>query len=451
MSMPARITAIHGSPAEAAKKAPAVASSDLLIAWNGEHANVSARTEAICVPADDPLPDAAEDLLDIAVALYAADIAVMRGERERWTREIDLAVPVRLIDLWNDAAEDLRRLTYELTRDTVRLTFYESHEAPPRECAAANAPGFEPDCVCMLSGGLDSLAGAVMLHETGRRPIWSLHRSGNPAVRTAQERALAALDDHWPGRGSARPGTVEPNSRGEAALPYPAPEKREPSRRCRSFLFMALALATAEAVGVDDVYMPENGVLTAGLPLVASRAGSNSTHSTHPSALKLMNEIAKRAGLRGRLCNPFVYQTKSELIRDILAPNLSVSEIQNTASCWAVGRANRQCGGCIPCLLRQIGMAWAELPSEAYMLEPLARPSDYVGTDAYGNVVDMLRQAERASRLSEAEMLVAHPELLSLHSAGLDVDGVAAMFRRHAEQTLTVVRDRYTEAARLLR
>ncbi len=447
--MPSRIAAIHGSPGRAPEAAPA-GDADLLIAWAGERANVSARMDGLRAQGDAPLPDAAEDLLDIAIAIYAADIAVMRGEREDWPREIELAVPVRQVDLWDELAPDMHRLTYELARDQFHLIFYESDREPRRDCADGARGRFEPDCVSMLSGGLDSLAGAVMLLETGRRPAWAIHRSGNPAVRTSQKAVLRALEAHWPGRSVARPCGVEPAPRGETALPYPPPEEREPSRRCRSLLFMALALAIAEAIGVREVFVPENGVLTAGLPFAASRAGSMSTHSTHPAALKLMNEIAQRAGLMGRLTNPFVYQTKSELIRDILAPNLSISEIQSTASCWAVGRANRQCGGCIPCLLRQIGMAWAELPPEAHMVDPLTRPSDYVGTDAYGNVVDMLRQAERASRMSEAEMLVAQPELLSLHTAGVDIDAVAAMLKRHAGQTLRVVRDRYPEAAGLI-
>jgi 7-cyano-7-deazaguanine synthase in queuosine biosynthesis len=448
--MPSRIAAIHGPPEDAAKHLPWSGDADLLIAWDGEHSNFYADLGAVCAPDDRSLPDGAEDLLDIAVALYAADIAVMRGERESWPREIELAVPVRLPELWEELCGDLHRLVYELTRDRFRLTFYQAEQVRPRECTGTRLAGIEPDCVSMLSGGLDSLSGAVMLHETGRRPVWTLHRSGNPAVRTAQERVLAALQAHWPGRSVARPCAVEPNPRGQAALPYPPAESREASRRCRSFLFMAMALATAEAVEVDEVYMPENGVLTTGLPLVASRAGSMSTHSTHPGALKLMNTIAERAGLRGHLLNPFVYQTKSELIRDILAPNLTISQIHSTVSCWAVGRANRQCGGCVPCLLRQIGMAWAELPREAYMMDLLPRPGEYVGTDAYGNLVDLLRQAERASRLSEAEMLVAQPELLSLHSAGVDVDAVVGMLKRNADQTLTVMREHYPAAASLI-
>ena len=82
--------------------------------------------------------------------------------------------------------------------------------------------------------------------------------------------------------------------------------------------------------------------------------------------------------------------------------------------------------------------------------EVLARPDEYTGTDAWGNLVDILRHAERMSRQTEAEMLVAQPGLLSLLAAGLDVGEVIAMLKRHAEQALTVVKTRYPEAARLI-
>ena len=449
--MASRIAVIHGSPEEAARLYPAVGDAELLLSWDGPRANVCAETAAALAGGERRPAGAAEDLLEIATAVYVADIAVKRGVREEWPRAIDLAVPVREVELWRGLAGQLRRLIYEVSRDTFELTFLPK-QPPAGAASAAGAPraGFAPDCVSMLSGGLDSLAGAVMLQQAGRRPAYSLHRSGNPAVRAAQEQALAAIEAHWPGHSTACPCIVEPCARSEDALFFPPPEEREPSRRCRSLLFMALALATAEAARVGEVFMCENGVLTAGLPLSASRAGSMSTHSTHPAALGLMNRIAEAAGMRGRLVNPFVYQTKAELIRDILAPNLSVSEIQSTVSCWAAGRANRQCGGCVPCLLRQLGMAWAELPEEAWMVEVLARPDEYTGTDAWGNLVDILRHAERMSRQTEAEMLVAQPGLLSLLAAGLDVGEVIAMLKRHAEQALTVVKTRYPEAARLI-
>ncbi len=448
--MPLRIAVSHhpGRPASAAGTPPA----DLLIGWHGEQANISAHLGSLRARGEPELPTAALDLLDIAVALFAADIAVKRGERERWPRSFELSIPVRDASLWRALTPDLHRLVHELARDSVRLSFLEEDEAPPvHEPTAEPLPeGVRPDCVSTLSGGLDSLAGAVTLQQVGRAPLYVLHRSGNPAVRRAQQEALGALESRWPAAWAARACDVEPRAPVKDALPYPAPEDREPSRRCRSLLFMALALAAAEAMQVTTVYLCENGVLTAALPFSAARAGSMSTHSTHPLVVKLMNGIAEACGLGARIMNPFMYETKSELIRDVLAPTLTARQIGSTVSCWAVGRTNRQCGGCVPCILRQIGMAWAELPEEAYMTDVLERPGDYVGTDAYGNLVDVLRQAEQILRQSDEEVLLSQPGLLSLQMAGVNVGAIVSMLRRHASQTLTVVRKRYPHAAGLI-
>ncbi|MBD3292218.1 MAG: hypothetical protein GF393_04795, partial [Armatimonadia bacterium] len=46
--MPSRIAVIHGSPEDAATGQLAVLDADLLIAWNGDHANVSADLNAVC-------------------------------------------------------------------------------------------------------------------------------------------------------------------------------------------------------------------------------------------------------------------------------------------------------------------------------------------------------------------------------------------------------------------
>lgn len=449
MSVPFRVDVIDNIPSRAGGPHAQERQADLQIAWAGPEANASRALRAVYDLATTPLPDEALDLLEIATAVYVADIACRRGEREAWPRSISLSVPVRDPAAWAPVLPDLHRLLFELNRDSFQIGLRQANFAASGAEAMGGSHLPDADCVSMLSGGLDSLAGAAMLQQTGRRPIYSLHQSGNPSVRSAQAGVLEAIERHWPGRSASCACSVEPSPGGAEALPYPPPEQREPSRRCRSFLFMALALATAEAIGVEDVFMCENGVMTAGLPLSASRAGSMSTHSTHPMALALMNRIAGELGLRGRLINPFVYQTKAELLRDVLAPVLSVGEIQSTVSCWAAGRAPRPCGGCVPCLLRQIGMAWAELPEEAHMLQVLERPEDYVGTDAYGNLVDLLRHARQTVDASDAQLLGLQPGLLSLQAAGLEFAEVIAMLRRHAQQTLAVVAERYPAAARL--
>ncbi|MGC9316512.1 MAG: 7-cyano-7-deazaguanine synthase [Armatimonadota bacterium] len=446
--MPVRVAVVAERPQRAARRCPAVENAQVLLDWRTARAN--ATVDIGRLPSWDQLPEAARDLLGVAVAVYLADIAVRRGDREQWPRDISLSIPVHLPDLWTSCVEDLTQLLFALTRDNFRLDFYAAPELAEPSPGLPFPEGARPDCVSMLSGGIDSLAGAVAVQQSGRRPIYSLHQSGNPAVRVAQERSLQAIESHWPGRSAACPYSVAPNPRGADCLPFPPAEQREPSRRARSLLFMAAAAVTAQGAGVGEAYMCENGLLTAGLPLSPSRAGSMSTHSTHPAALELFNGLAARAGVTAHVSNPFVYQTKADLIRDVLKPHLSPQEIQSTVSCWAVGRANRQCGGCVPCLLRRIGMAYAELPEQAYMIDLLGRPEQYVGTDAYGNLVDLLRHAQRIAEQSEAEIVASQPAMLALEAAGVDIGETIRMLRRHADQTLSVVRQHYPRAAALI-
>lgn len=446
--MATRIAVLSSAP-PGPSAAAAVAQADLILDFAGDRANVLARLGSVLGPAPADVPTLARDLLDVAIAVYISDIAVPRGQQEQWTRDISLLLPVREVNFWQQAAGDLRRLLHALTRDNFSLSFY-AREGPEavgegRELAGA----IEPDCVSMLSGGLDSLAGAVTLQHSGRRPLYSLHRSGNPTVRAAQEHVLAVLARHWSECSVTVPYQVAPNTTA-TSLPFPQPEQREPSRRVRSLLFLAAAEVAAVARGLSEVYMFENGVLSAALPLTAARTGSLSTRSTHPTLLMLFNALCARAGLSARVSNPFVYQTKSELIRDVLRPVLSPAEIQGTVSCWAAGRAHRQCGGCVPCLLRRIGMLWAGLPDESYMIDIFREPARYAGTAAYGNLMDLLRSAAEMLASSDDQILLSHPELLALEPAGVSATEVIRMFRRHAEQVSAVVHEHFPEAARLM-
>lgn len=449
--MAARIAIVAEPPERAAARCPAIADAQWLLDWHTERANVNVRVPGLGGPPASPVELRALDLLDLAVGIYAADIAVMRGEREGWPREIELMVPVRDPDFWREIEPTLVQLLYTLTHDSVHLDFYPAPaDLSPARASCRMDLDLAPDCVSLLSGGLDSLAGAAMLMATGRRVAFVMHRSGNPLVRSAQEASTAALERHWPGASVTCAATVAPDPRGRHAHPFPPPEEREPSRRARSLLFMALAAVTAQVFGTDEVLMCENGLLNCAVPLSPARAGSMSTHSTHPAALGLFNDIARQAGLSARLSNPFVYQTKGELVRDVLSPHLSPREIQSTVSCWALGRFPRPCGGCIPCLIRRIAMVWAGLPEEAHMIDLLGEPQAYVGTTAWGNLVDLLRHARQIEVSGDVEVLTANPSLLSLQTAGLSLREVIAMLRRHADQTLSVVRRCYPRAAELI-
>lgn len=387
------------------------------------------------------------DLLDLACALYLADIATPRGRAEEWVRTIDLDIPLRDPHFWRSTCDTLLHLLYTLTRDNWRLRF---HEREPEEPIQPSTQTPDVDCVCLLSGGLDSMAGAAMLLHTGRRPLLVSHFSGNPTVGTAQRQTVAALQRLFPERLHAVTARVEPQLSGRQALPYPPPEMRENSRRLRSLLFLTLGIVAAHAAEVSEVYLCENGVLTAALPLTPARSGSLSTRSTHPLALQLLGEILELADCGRDILNPFVHLTKGEVVRTFLKPLFSPTEILQTVSCWAAGRQHRQCGGCVPCLLRRIALLSSGLPDEAYMMDLLGSPETYRGTDAYGNLVDLLTQAGELLSATDFDLLVEHPQLLDLESSGVSVMDTVKTLRRHAAELQHVLMGHFPQAAALL-
>ena len=200
---------------------------------------------------DLPLPGGAQealarDLLDVAAAVYLADLAAPRERNEDWVREIELVLPVREVDFWRAQEPLVAGLLQRLSGDNFTLEFH------PRGGEPAPPPGAAPDLltdsVCLVSGGLDSACGAVMLLRTAHHPRLVMHRSGNPVVAQAQDRLTETLEARWAGQSALSAVRLAPSSHRTGALPYLAPELREPSRRCRSWLFLTLGTVAAAAV-----------------------------------------------------------------------------------------------------------------------------------------------------------------------------------------------------------
>lgn len=422
-------------------------SADLVLDWESSHRNAIVATSAI-EKACGPLPPVPLDLIDIAAGIYLTDIAIPRGRNEQFVRSIKLHIPVREPARWDAARPQLEALLYLLTGDRFAVRFHQRHgEASCVQSRRQVEPG-DFDCVCLLSGGLDSLAAAVGLLRSGRKPLLLSHASGNPTVARAQAASVASLRRAW---GQVGHLTVHVHPRTTpAALPFPQPERREPTRRSRSLLFMSLAAVVAASLGSIEVYMGENGVLTAAVPLSPGRAGALSTRTTHPAVLNSFNSIVQSVGMSVRVINPFVYQTKAELLLHVLRPSLRVEEIQRTVSCWMVGRRHRQCGGCVPCLLRRLSMLAAGLPDEAYEMDLLAQPEQYRGTDAYINVVDLLSYVAELQRWSEVDLLLRCPALLDLAAHQVSVPDIVSMLKRFAGEVAEAVLERFPAAARLM-
>lgn len=174
-----RATVVVASGVAPADASP---SADLCLQWLGAGRNATRSLARLRAVLPSSLPPLAEDLLDLATAVYLSDLALPRGRNERWTRDLRLRVPVREPAFWAEQAAGLTHLLYVLTRDHVGFEFVGRASGAPEEPPVALEP-FPADCVALVSGGLDSLAGAVMLLRSGRRPLLVAHQSGNPIDR----------------------------------------------------------------------------------------------------------------------------------------------------------------------------------------------------------------------------------------------------------------------------
>jgi len=426
------------------------APADCLLDWRSPRRNAILTLTELQQRLPTRLSPLARDFVDVAAGIFLADIAVPRGRNEHWVRDIDVCLVVRELDFWQANAGLLIGLVQRLTGDNFTLAFLPRTDETDEPAADERPANFEADCVSLLSGGVDSLAGAAMLLEAGRRPHLVLHYSGNPTVRQAQDSVLSLLRNSWPASHVTSAVHAAPDTSREQALPFLGPEEREDSRRARSLLFMALGAVAAATAGLAEVYLPENGVLTAALPLTRARIGSFSTRSTDPCVINQFNRLCEQAGWSCRVQNPFVYQTKAELISDFLRPVLSPLDIQKTVSCWMAGRKHRQCGGCIPCLLRRLSMRAAGMPDEAYMMDILGDPLAHSGTDAFTNLVALLTQASTVLTHTDEELLMEYPRLLDLAMSGVDVEEVLGMLRRFASEVKQVLNTDFRAAASLL-
>jgi hypothetical protein len=384
------------------------------------------------------LPARTLDLVNISAAVYLADLTVRRREEASWVRSFGLEVAVSDEGFWRKRQGTLGYLLYVLMGDNVSLRFV-AGERQDAAAARRDVPS-EVDSVSLLSGGLDSLGGGVVLARTGRRPWFVSHSSRCPTIDKAQRRCETALAALWSAAPRRLVVTLAPSRVRKPAQPFPEEGEREPSQRGRSLLFLAAAAGAADLAGVEELYMFENGIISTNLPLSPARLGSMSTRTAHPKVLALFADLASEVlGRRLKVVNPFQSLTKAEVVRDVLRPSLRIDDIQATVSCWQAGRTPRPCGGCVPCLVRRIAMRVAELPDEAYMIDLLDDPLAHEESDALSNLVELMMLAASFRELDDGELLVRYPQLLDGADHGAPVEAVIHLYRRFATEVFEVI------------
>jgi hypothetical protein len=341
------------------KRRKSASSEDIMLFTHGQHQNVTIeREELIGTLGLGDLPEAIEDLVLIATAVYAADARVPRMTDSdvfgsKWRRDFRISVPVLEPELWSSGFVNLHltRTLNHVTGDSFEFNFSKRRNRLSRQLnlPIGSRPDVEgSDVVVLFSGGLDSLAAAVMAVADKRHPLLVGHRPGN-VIHSRQRRVVNALRPSLPQWTFPILGLKINSNRGS--------EPKEYSQRSRSFLFAALGAAACHAASVNELYLCDNGVVSLNLPQSSQNVGTLLSRSTHPLFLSNAQELL-RAVLdlkEFRITNTLLEMTRVDVLQsitNIIEPKI----IQETASCAHPQRRTQHqphCGTCTQCIDRR--------------------------------------------------------------------------------------------------
>lgn len=216
-----------------------------------------------------------------------------------------------------------------------------------------------PSAIVLLSGGLDSATCLAIAQADGFAPVYTLafnygqrHRHELRAAESiahaanVREHRVITIDLRALG-GSALTAEIDvPKDRDESQMSAELPITYVPARNT---IFLSYALAWAEVLDCDNVFIGVNALDFSGYP------------DCRPAFIESFQQTA-RLGTRRRdftIHAPLQHLTKAEIIAR--GTVLGVDYAQ-THSCYDPDASGRACGHCDSCILRRRGFEEARIP-----------------------------------------------------------------------------------------
>jgi 7-cyano-7-deazaguanine synthase in queuosine biosynthesis len=407
-----------------------------------------------------PVHSLVKDLLDIAVVLYMSDLYTLR-ERELG-RRLSILMPVRHREIWSRARAKIARTVAYLGRDEVEIEFVDCGDKQDPVDTLSEASG--DGCVSLLSGGLDSLAGALWLLDAEPNPCFVSHYSGT-AVAGIQNslvnalRRRPALLRHIGFRVTRASVATKPA--GEAvSYQLGAPPASVMFQHLRSYLFLSLAAAVALETQSRRIYMFENGPVA--LNPVFSEGRIN-TQTAHPQVLASFADLIREVfAVELHLSNPFLERTKGE-VAQILRDHDFGRPAARTNSCFAGGRVRGRAarqgrsfsgshdGDCLSCILRRVALdragLWKEGGRRGFYLIDVFREFPNLPRSTVTEIADYLRFCSEIKDLPPGRMLERCPDF-SVYCEGCLPRKLIAMYKKHADEVLSAFEERANQRFR---
>jgi 7-cyano-7-deazaguanine synthase len=215
-------------------------------------------------------------------------------------------------------------------------------------------------CVVLLSGGLDSttvlaiakaagFACYCLSFQYGQRQAVELEMAQKSSARygAAQHLVLDIGLDRI-GGSALTGGDAVPKDRSLETMEANIPRTYVPGRNT---IFLAYAMAWAEVIGADDIFIGVNALDYSGYP---------DCRPEYIDAFEKMARLATRAGVEDKrtlhIHAPLLHSSKKEIIQKGLELGVDYAL---THSCYDPTLDGKACGRCDACLLRRHGFAGA--------------------------------------------------------------------------------------------
>lgn len=217
--------------------------------------------------------------------------------------------------------------------------------------------------VVLFSGGLDSTTTLAIAHDEGYDTYAMSFRYGQRHIVELQcakdvanamgvkQHIIVDIDLQIFGRSALTTDIEVPKDRSDAEMENGIPITYVPARNT---IFLSYALAWAEVLVADTIFIGANAIDYSGYP---------DCRPEYIDAYETMANLATQAGVEGktalRIRAPLIDKTKAEIIQIGAALGVDYSL---TLSCYDPDTEGRACGGCDSCLLRKKGFKEAGIP-----------------------------------------------------------------------------------------
>jgi 7-cyano-7-deazaguanine synthase len=224
----------------------------------------------------------------------------------------------------------------------------------------------EKRAIVLLSGGLDSTTTLAIARDEsftiyaltfryGQRHEQEIAAAQRIAARAGvAEHVIVAFDLRQFGGSALTAAIAVPKARDVDDIGAGIPITYVPARNT---IFLSFALAWAETLGAQDIFIGVNALDYSGYP---------DCRPEYIAAYEQMANLATKAGVEGTqrltIHTPLIALTKAQIIQRGLALGVDYGE---TITCYDPTPDGAACGQCDACLLRLKGFAEAGLPDPA--------------------------------------------------------------------------------------